>query len=321
MNLYTAASEDMNFSVPSPEQAGSGNDNSSYDQFAELFVTREDCLILLSQLNQLVKAVQRHRGTSMGLLAGNSVFRTEFVQLQKQLERRLATLEAFARGNKLLSDRDKDNLSLAWATIRSNWEDDELKDNFELHSHFIEQLLTMIFSLSKQLEVPLIMPQDDAHEGAEAFSKKRMFQQVEIIQFVAKALPEIIEQVAKIRGMATYAAAANSMQDIDERKLRFLLANAQEQNHKLQALAEKLYETVEGRMHHLDEIKKLELQLLQFLNTVEAVVFMGKGSRDDAEKIFNMATDIIEVYWGVVNEGLELIRTWHSEDLEAWIKL
>jgi regulator of replication initiation timing len=311
----------MNFSVPIPEALPSGNNDPSFDQFAQLFVTREDCLILMAQLNQLTKAVQRHRGTSMGLIAGNSVFKAEFEQLQRQLERRLATLEAFARGNKLLSDRDKENLSLAWATIRSNWEGDDLKDNFELHSHFVEQLLAMNFSLSKQLEVPLIMPHQEANDGVEAFSKKRMFQQVEIIQFVAKALPEIIEQIAKIRGMATYAAAAKSLLDIDERKLRFLLANAEEQNQKLQAQAEKLDETLEGRLQELDAIKKLELQLLQFLNIVEGSVFSGKGSRDDAEEIFNLATDIIDIYWGVVNEGLALIRTWHSEDLEAWIKL
>jgi hypothetical protein len=295
-----------------------------YTQFSKLFVERDECLLLVRQVNQLIKAVQRHRGTSMGLLAGNSQFREEFELLQHGLERRLATLEAFAARNSFLSERDKENLSMAWKTIRSNWEEDQLKDNFELHSHFIEQLLVMVYGLAKPLEVPLIMPTakvEGALIGNRAFSKERTLLQIEVLNFSTKALPEKIEQVAKIRGMATYAAASLSLDGVDGRKLRFLLSSSREQNDRIQQQAEKLQSQLGDALPGFYRIKQNELQLLQFLNTVESTIFMGKRDRDSAQTMFNMASDIIDVYWDVVSDGLGLIDQWHRDDLEAWVGL
>ncbi len=294
-----------------------------FDQFSRLFLAREDCLLLVGQLNQLMKAVQRHRGISMGMLAGNTDFQSEFQSLQHQLERRLATLEAFARANQLLSDRDKENLSLAWATIRSNWEGDNLNDNFELHSHFIEQLLAMIASLAKKLEVPLVAPLEKnslvPQQGA--FTQQRMFQQIEILAFVGKDLPSLIEQVARIRGTAAYSAAINSLEGLDERKVRYWVSSLRSQSEKIRSQAEKLQGEFSELMPGLAQIKQNELHLLQFLNTVESAVFLGKGGREIAHQLFNMATDVIEVYWDVVGEGLSIIQTWHRQDLEAWMRL
>ncbi len=297
---------------------------SDFDKFSQLFLAREDSLILVGQLNQLMKAVQRHRGISMGMLAGNTEFKEEFDDLQHQLERRLATLEAFARANQLLSDRDKENLSLAWATIRSNWEGDNLNDNFELHSHFIEQLLAMIASLAKKLEVPLIVPiAKDNLTGLSdgAFSQARMFQQIEILSFVGKELPETIEQVARIRGTSVYGAAVDSLDGLDERKIRFWVSTLRNHSEKIRVRAEKLDQELSGIMPKLTLVKQNELHLLQFLNTVDTAVFMGKGGREEAHRLFNMATDITEVYWEIVGQGLDVVRDWHRRDLEAWMRL
>lgn len=299
-----------------------------YTQFATLFLAREDALILVEQLNQLMKAVQRHRGISMGLLGGNDAFQDEFEDLQHQLERRLATLEAFAQSNQLLSPRDKQNLSLAWATIRSNWEGDNLNDNFELHSHFIEQLLAMIISLAKYLEVPLLAPLasggvsiDAVDTQSEAFSQSRMLQQIDILTFACKSLPEIIEEVARIRGTAAYSAAVGTMEGLGERKIRYWISALREHAQALRMQSEQLASDTGLGLVKLQVIKQNEIHLLKFLNTVESALFQGKGGRAEAHKLFNMATDVIEHYWDVVNEALELIQVWHRKDLEAWMKV
>lgn len=296
----------------------------NYDQFAQLFLAREDGIRLVSQLNQLMKAVQRHRGISMGLLAGNNGFQGEFAELQRQIERRLATLDAFARSHQLLSSRDKESVSFAWATIRSNWENDALIDNFELHSHFIEQLLIMIAGLAKKLEVPLMVPlAQSASSGVfnVAFSQERMLQQIEILNFVGKALPEVIEHVARIRGTAVYSAAVASLQGLSERKLRFWMEILRSSSSALRHQAESLDRNLSGAINFFDLVKSNELHLLQFLNTVESAVFLGKGGREEAHQLFNMATDIIEVYWRMVAEGLDVVRAWHLQDMEAWMHL
>ncbi|WP_096087398.1 lytic murein transglycosylase [Agaribacterium haliotis] len=294
-----------------------------FDKFSERFLAREDAMILIGQLNQLVKAVQRHRGISMGMLAGNTDFKNEFTKLQSQVERRLATLEAFARHNQMLNQRDKENLSLAWATIHSNWEGDRLVDNFELHSHFIEQLLVMIASLARKLELPLMMHADELSSslGISSFSQARALQQSDILNFVGKLLPETIEQVARIRGTAAYAAAVTSMDGLDERKLRFWVSSLRKHAENIREQSEELDQELGGVVSKLRLMKQNELQLLQFLNTVESAVFMGKGGRDEAHRLFNMATDVIEVYWEIVMEGLAVVQTWQREDLEAWMSL
>lgn len=295
-----------------------------YKQFSQAFFAREQALVLVSQFNQLIKAVQRHRGITMGMLAGNSDFREEFDDLQYQLERRLETLGVFASANDLLSEHDKESLGLAWATIRSNWEEDNLSDNFELHSHFIEQLLHMNAKLTKLLEMPLIMPLEGRlGEGGErgAFSQSRMLQQISILTFVGKELPDMIEQVARIRGAAAYGAAIASLAGFDERRLRFWVNTLRLQSEKLRLRAETLLSEYEGELPGLAKLQQNELALLQFLNTVESVVFSGKGGRNEAHRLFSMATAVIEVYWEVVNNGLDLIREWHHRDLEAWVRL
>lgn len=296
-----------------------------FEYFTQLFMEREDAIILVEQLFQLMKAVQRHRGISMGMLGGNDEFQGEFVALQTQLERRLATLEAFAKTSNLLSAKDKENLSLAWTMIRSDWEGDKLNDNFELHSHFIEQLIAMIAVLAKKIETPLLATADSKDAYCEdaygAFSQQRMRKQADILSFSCKALPSIIEEVARIRGTAVYSAAVGSLVDLDERKIRFWMSTLREHGEALIVTAEKLADEYSSELPKLSSIKQNEIQLLKFLNTVEAALFLGKGGREEARRIFELATAIIEVYWAVISDSLDLVRLWHRQDLEAWMML
>lgn len=294
----------------------------NYDVFTLRFLEREDSLILVGQLNQLVKAVQRHRGISMGILGGNNEFQSEFTKLQAQLERRLATLEAFAKAGNLLSNRDKQNLSLAWATISSDWEGDNLNDNFELHSHFIEQLLVMTADLAKKIEVPLLAPIVKA-EGSEteAFSENRVDKQIDILLFACKELPEMIEEVARIRGTAAYGAAVGSLDGLDERKIRYWITSLRERCELVRDKSEILVRRLGDELPQLATVKQNEVHLLKFLNTVEAALFMGKSGRDEAHRLFVLATEVIETYWDIATDSLDLIQSWHRQDLEAWMKL
>src|SRR5690606_22611361 len=86
----------------------------------------------------------------------NNLFYERFVQLQQQLERRLAVLRIFvANAGALFSARDQQHLYDAWVSISRNWQKDSVIDNYELHCHLIEQLLSLLASLAKQLEISL----------------------------------------------------------------------------------------------------------------------------------------------------------------------
>ncbi|MCR6652614.1 MAG: hypothetical protein NVV73_14485 [Cellvibrionaceae bacterium] len=49
-----------------------------FEAFCALYRQRQDALSLIKQLNQMTKAVQRHRGMSMALLAGSNLFQGGF---------------------------------------------------------------------------------------------------------------------------------------------------------------------------------------------------------------------------------------------------
>ena len=330
-----------NNSASAPVEADESIIN-TYEIFCAAYRQREDTLTLIYQLNQMIKAVQKHRGMSMGLLAGNAAFIGDFEILQRQLERRLATLETFAHETGgLLSQRDKKNLHLAWETIRHNWQDDDVSDNFELHSHFVEQLHGMIFSLAKQLEAPLsgevpgevssnlagevsgnlVEPPALLQSDRDGVSYPRMFKQIELLNFVTTQLPEMIEQIAKIRGLSTYAAATGEVRYHNDRKLRFLLQCSRRQSEKLRHQAERLEGILNGGIKGLIELKNLELKLIYFLNSVERDVLSGRTITASSHQLFKLATELIDVYWAVVNEGLDMVRKWHADDLENWLKL
>lgn len=297
-------------------------DTASYNQFCVAFRQRDDILNLIHQINLLIMAVQRRRGLSLGLLAGEQGFREQFERLQNQLAKGLATLEWFAMATgDLLTPREKENLHLAWTTISHNWEEDQLSDNFELHSHCIEQLQSILASLARQLEPPLVPALLEQSAVVEDASYPQQFKKIELLNFVARQLPEMIEQIAKVRGLSVYASSLGSVDFYNDRKLRFLLKYAREQSDKLRHQAERINDFLNKGFRSVTDLKNLELKLLYLLNTVEQDVLSGREIKTTSQQFFALATEIIDVYWGVVNDGLMLLRRWHLDDMEAWLKL
>jgi len=291
-------------------------EKAKFDSMCEEFRRREDALSLIYQVNQLIKAVQKHRGMTMALIGGNKGFRNDFSELQYQLDRRIATLQAFIRRTgRLISKHQEESLRLAWQTIRQDWQDDKLSDNFELHSHFIEQLQAIVYSLAKELEKPL-----DGVKSSDSVEYPQIFKQIELLNFVARELPEMIEQIARVRGLSTYIAASGEVEYHHDRKLRYVLQCAKQQNEKLRHQSERLRTVLKGAISSLPEIKAIELKLIYLMETVENDVLGGGTIKTNSHQLFKLATELIDVYWAVVNEGLTVVRRWHEELLETWLK-
>lgn len=297
-----------------------------FELFCATYRQRQDALSLIKQLNQMAKAVQRHRGMSMALLAGSSVFRGDFDILQHQLERRLISLEVFAaQTGGVLAPRDKENLHSAWHTIRVDWQDDDVIDNFELHSHFIEQLQAMISNLARAMERPVSvvvaeqvgieLPSEDEN------GHPKMFKQIELLNFATRQVPVMVEEVARIRGLATYAAAKGECDYHHDRKLRYAISCARAFNEKLRHQAERLESILGGAPSSLSMIKTYELKLMFLLSTVEMDILSGTEIAANSHNLFKLATEIIDVYLKVVDESMDLVGAWHEQDLESWLRL
>lgn len=316
----------MNEQATQLRAPNSGVRFADFEAFCAAYRQRRDALSLIKQLNQMIKAVQRHRGMSMALLAGSSLFQGDFDILQRQVERRLASLEVFAaQTGGLLSLRDKENLHNAWHTIRVDWQGDDVIDNFELHSHFIDQLQIMIAGLAKFLEKPVsVIVAEKANlelPGEDAAAYPKMFKQIELLNFAARQVTTMAEQVGRIRALSTYAAAKGLCDDHHDRKLRYAISTARTSNEKLRHQSERLEHILAGALPSLTMIKTYELKLMFLFNIVEADVLSGAAITTTSHNLFKLATEIIDVYLKVVDEAMDLISRWNDEDLEGWLCL
>jgi hypothetical protein len=297
----------------------STTDSATLALFCTLCRQRQDSLLLMKQLVQMIREVQKHRGMSMALLGGNTQFRDDFERLQAQLERRLLFLEAFSNQTKdLLSQRDQENLHSAWITIRHDWQEDSVIDNYELHCHLIEQLLGMLAALGKQLEESLggLMENSNTPDSP---GYPRRFRHLEVLHFTTRQMPAVVEQLGRIRALSTYAAAVGHCDPHHSGKLRYVIQCTRVNNEKLRHQTKRLESLLEKNTLLLNPLKSYEIKLVFLLNMVEQDVLDSRKITADSSRLFNVATDIIEVYFKVIDDGIHLLDSWHQQDVENWL--
>lgn len=291
--------------------------------FTHLFNQRQDALLLIKQLIHMIKAVQRHRGMSMGMLGGNTLFKDDFYRLQTQLAQRLELFIAFAlRTENLLSARDKENLQSAWLTISHDWQQDSVIDNYELHCHLIEQLLGLLATLAKQLEQPiaaLIASNEPTVIHAAGTVYPNRFKQLEVLHFSTRLMPAVAEQIGRIRALATYTAALGYCNADHASKLRYVIQCTKVNNEKLRHQAKRMEGILDKDSPLLSQLKSYEIKLTFLLNMVEQDVLKEDKVLADSNRLFEIATDIIDMYLHIVDEGVTLLERWHQDEIENWL--
>jgi len=301
------------------------NPPKEFARFCDLFQRRLDALTLIKQLIHMIKAVQRHRGMSMGMLGGNETFKEDLAFLQVRQGRRLQLLRAFAaRGGNLLSERDQENLANAWSTISHDWQQDSVIDNYELHCHLIEQLLSMVATLSKQLEQPTSSQviEEDArdlnHQDMPQFPNR--YKHLEVLHFATRLMPAVAEQLGRIRALATYAAAVGTFNKDYATKLRYVIQCTRVNNEKLRHQSKRLEGLLDSELPLLGQLKSHEIKLEFLLGMIESEVLGATEISTDSNRFFKLATDIIDVYLQIVEDGIDLLANWHEQDIDHWVE-
>lgn len=283
-------------------------------EVCEVYFQRLDALSLVQQLIQIFKAVQRHRGMSMGSLGGSQAFQGDIQKLQRQLERHFQMLGVFShRSGKLISIQQQENLASAWITISRDWQEDSVILNYELHCHLIEQLLTMIAGLGKQLELPLapVSPNDK-------FPGHR-FNYLEMLHFSTRLMPEVAEQIGRIRALATYVSASHLCDQDFRTKLGYLIQCTRVNNEKLRHHIKRVENKPDTELILLGHLKSYEVKLAFLLSMVENDI-LGERIQADSRRLFDLATDIIDLYLRAVIEGTQILQKWLEADMQSLIQ-
>ena len=297
-----------------------------YGSICAEYRRRNDAYALISQICQLIKTVQKHRGYTLGLLAGDTSYRERFDKLQIALKRRLEILTLFGEKIEGFVDlRESENLVYCWKTISNNWQGDNVTESLELHSHFVEQLLSLMAQISADLGNSLL---NDVSEDVPTRVEEHMeaFQfvsaKVEVLSFVGKFLPENIERVGKLRALSTHIASIDVRSEQEVRKLRFFVDSTRSQINILRGIAARLKELAGDEFPHLQSIFDIEMSLSLLLSQIENGLLNDVSPMPvDGRSLFAKATEVIDTYWNVVNRGFELMHHWHEEEFDYWLAM
>ena len=104
-------------------------------------------ITIIRQVIPLIIASQQHRGAHLALMEGDNYFENKETELEEKINNQFASLLLL---NKELSypvlEQNIERLYQEWNTVR-NWSGGPALESFNLHSHFIEQLMRMVWSI------------------------------------------------------------------------------------------------------------------------------------------------------------------------------
>lgn len=288
-----------------------GHEKRQVDAVTSLYRERHSILTLMRQLNRLVNAIQQHRGVSLAHLAGDGLFTEDVAQVQAQVNRRLLVLrKSIDHFDQLITPSEQQNIQHGWNTVCHDWEGDALLENFEYHSFLIDQVLQLSSGLARRLEEPL----KPSVGTADALVTEDL-----VLPLVCRGVPELIEQLARIRGLATHAAVVGGCDEEHDKKLKYWLQCAERQNHELIRQIDTMDHGLKSGWKSLAELKNYELKLAFFLNTIKKDIVGGDCSKADARQLFTLGSEIIEAYVEGVDGGISLLQTRLESNLESWL--
>ncbi len=267
--------------------------------------TRLRALDLIKSLYEQVRVIQQHRAATNGALAGNPFFETRTGPLAREVNARFKELSRQKQCVESISDETLwQEIELAWQTVHQQWRQDDVIENFELHSHLVKQILQYIGLLG-----------DRAEELIETH-----FQYQALGHYVFHDLPWFIELLGQIRALGTSAAISGRIEKPIEMRLRFLMGQLLNQQEVVRQQAQKLSKEALDITSSLIDALLCQPKLERLTGLVHHDLLSGKKIVTTADEFYSLATAIIDAHYKVMNEGLRLLRLSMDKRIQAWVK-
>lgn len=261
-------------------------------------------LDLIKALFEQVRVIQQHRAATNGALAGNPFFESKTRILAREVNARFAELERnFAEIPEIHNELAWRDVRDAWQTVHLQWRQDDIIENFELHSHLVKQILHYIMELGRQAEN--LIETDSQHEA--------------LGLYVFEDLPCFIELLGQIRALGTSAAVVGQTDKPTEMRLRFLMGQLQKQQGKVKQQAQKLSFEALNITSSLIDALLCQPKLERLNGIVNNDLLSGRFIHTSADEIFTLSTNIIDAHYNVMSEGLRLLRLSMDKRMEAWV--
>ena len=283
------------------------------------FYERQKVFNLIDQMNHLCRAVQRHRGLCLGLLAGEQKFAQSFHHLRSQMARRIELVVAFCElSETLVGDDDVAKLCNDWNTVRDNWLDDSVLENFELHSHFVSQLLLLVARLADKIQQPYLHEiQSSISQQEKPQSQPSIYE--DVLLFASRQLPQFIELLGKTRALSVHVATTGQQNEAYEKKLMYLIQCITAEKEAIANVTAHFQQVLGDQLPSMITVKIHEYKLNFLLEKVNSDILQHHKNTISGEEFFRLASDVIDAYWSAVDDSLNLLSHWQSLDIERWL--
>lgn len=265
-------------------------------------------LDLLVTILVLSRFIQRHRGATLAMLGGDKSFRPQVVTLQQQIGTQLEFLECQnITAGLAIGDNDWKQLTLGWLTIIKDWENDAIHHSFEFHSHLLELILRVARQLSESIlyQPPLQdMPEALRNRVEKSFLEPlRNLNQTCVIE-----LYELVEYLARIRGMGTHMAAVGHADNDFDARVAFWLQEFRYRKDRFDQNLQVLPSAYLPFLPALRALPNLNMKLNYFINLLGHEMTAQRSIKIPSHKLFLMGTEIIDGYLNVKDQANSVIR-------------
>ena len=277
-------------------------------------------ITLIRQLIPLTTASQQHRGASMALIEGDKYFAGKVSALQQEIDSRFTTIELL---NQELSEpvpgNDVYQLLQEWNTVR-DWSGGTSLENFNLQSHFIEQQMKFVWRTAENTNCFLLttIPRDSGVILKSSHHDELLSGDAMLVQFILHETPELMELIARIRGLATHACVVGVCDPEHNSWLDYLLKQINQKKEKFRLLSKSLQRYALRDVPALIDLQIQDVRIVQLVQLVEKNILHKDKIDIDSHSIFTMATNIINSQTEVVKQGLDFIQNKIHRQLDGW---
>ncbi|GAA5315925.1 MAG: hypothetical protein AseanaTS_11300 [Candidatus Pelagadaptatus aseana] len=272
------------------------------DAPAQQFLDRIHCITGIKLICLLTKAVQQHRGATMGYLSGEQAFLELAERQSGSIDQLFATYLQHNRFSETAPPPMEVSQSLdSWQVIKYDWQSDELLRNFEFHSHLIDGLKKLIRSSMREELLPVESePKIDHYE--------------QLLETVFITLPNTAEALAMLRGLSTNAAVVQACGSDSHMRLSFLIKDIP----RLVMALERALDELEPDFPDVKALrpsKGLLRHLNALLRKINDKILNSRKIQEDSTQLFKVATDIVDAFWASMEQGISLIEQRLYSDL------
>jgi hypothetical protein len=255
----------------------------------------------------VIIASQQHRGAYLAFIEGDTAYHAKVEKLQNEIDFRLTTLKLLNQELSFpVNKQELEQLLQEWQNVKS-WAGGPSLENFNLQSHFIEQQMKLVWSATEKTKL-FFNEKKALTEVRSDINGDEMTSDGLLVRFCLHETPELVELIAKIRGLATHASVAGKCDDEHSSWLGYLLRQLNQKKEQFRLLSRSLQKYALQDLPALVDLQMQDSRIVQLVQLVDEQIIRSKDVQVDSQALFIMVTNIIKSQTEVVYQGLDYIQ-------------